>query len=154
MTLKIIDRKEGYDALRRTLFGGAPSQVLVGIQEEDGAEAHGRVTFIDVAVWTHMGTKNSPARPFLSGWFDKNKGTVEKWIVALMPSLTSGKRTKEQILDIIGLRIVGEIQKTMTGVGIPPANAASTIRKKGSSTATVEDGILRSKITHVVKKAT
>lgn len=154
----MTERREGYDALRKTLFGGAPAQVLVGIQEEDGGQPHGTrgATLLQVAIWNEFGTKYAPSRPFLRGWFDKseNKVKAEAWLVALMPSVISGKRTIPQVLDILGQKIVGAIQQTMTGDGIPPPNAPSTIAKKGSSTATVEDGILRAKITHVVKRAT
>lgn len=157
MSVKITDRRDGYDTMLQNLFGGKKARVLVGITEEDGAQGHGNnaYTLLQIAVWNEFGTKKAPARPFLRGWFDKeeNRQRVEKWLVALMPSIVSGKRTQAQVLDIIGLKIVGEIQKTMTGAGIPPANAEATIRKKGSATATVDTGVLRSKITHVVKDA-
>lgn len=139
--------------MKRTLFGDKKSSVKVGITQEHGGEQHGRATILQIAIWNEFGTKYAPARPFLGGWFDKdeNKAQAEKWLVALMPSVVSGKRTKEQVLEILGLKIVGEIQKTMTGPGIPPPNAQATIQKKGSATATVDTGVLRAKITHVVE---
>lgn len=145
--------------MRESLFGGGKkARVLVGITEETGGQQHqvgDPTTVLQIAIWNEFGTKYAPARPFLRGWFDnaENKARAEKWLAALMPSVISGKRTKEQVLDILGFKIVGEIQKTMTGPGIPPPNAESTIRKKGSSTATVDTGAMRAKITHVVKDA-
>lgn len=148
------DTDNGYAAMRKNLF--APNtRVLVGITQEVGAEPHGipgrrSSTILEIAIWNHFGTEHVPQRPWLSDWFDKNKGKAETWLIALMPSVISGKRTKEQVLNILGLRIVGDIQKVMTQ-GTPPPNAESTIRKKGSSITLIDNGVLRGKITHVVR---
>ena len=154
MAIRVTDRRVGYDKLREAIFGPS-ARVLVGITEENGSQQHkpgSEATVLQIAIWNEFGNGlNSPERAPLRSWFDQNQATVEKWLIALMPSFLRGARTQAQILDILGLKIVGAIQKTMTGAGLPPPNAPSTIARKGSSTATVEDGILRSKITHVVK---
>jgi|SRR5581483_8976961 len=157
MAIRIKDTDNGYQAMRRNVFGKGKSRVLVGITEEVGREQHaeGRAaTVLQIAIWNEFGNGlHSPERSYLRSWFDSNKTAAEDKLSAMMPALLAGEITKEQLLDRLGLWIVGEIQKTMTGDGIPPPNAPSTIAKKGSATATVEDGTLRSKITHVVRRA-
>lgn len=103
-------------------------------------------TVLDIANINEFGGGNVPSRSFIRAWFDSNREKMNKMILAIMKAVVKGKYTPDQALEILGLRWVGEIQARI-GKGIPPANAASTIRKKGSSKPLIEQGILRSAIT-------
>lgn len=159
MAVTIKDNRARYEAVRRNLFEHEV-QVLVGITEHTGRQLHGGdrgvvsgTTLLEIAIWNEFGTKHIPERSFLRSWFDKetNKIRVQKWVVALMPSLLNGRKTKEQILNQIGLKIVGEIQKNIVA-RIPPPNAPVTIEEKGSDVPLVNTGVLRSSIQHVVRR--
>jgi hypothetical protein len=67
-----------------------------------------------------------------------------------MRTVIEGKRTSDQVLEILGQRAVGQIQERIAS-GIAPANAPSTVAKKGSSTPLIDTGVLRSSITYQVK---
>ena len=51
----------------------------------------------------------------------------------------------------LGLRVVGDVQKTISA-GLTPENAKSTIKAKGSSKPLVNTGAFRQSITHEVRK--
>jgi hypothetical protein len=103
----------------------------------------------DVATWAEFGI-GQPERSFLRAWFDANQARCKTALSRLAKSVLDGKRTKEQALETFGLWAQGEIQKRIAE-GIDPANAASTVAKKGSSTPLVSTGQLRSSITFKVE---
>jgi len=151
MPVRITDNRWRYDRMRRNLFGTRKT-VLVGITEEAGAKTHhGDVTVLMVAIWNEFGTQNAPSRPILRGWFDGNKAKAEQWLLQLAERIITGELTREQALKLLGAIVVKDIKRSMSGLGIPPPNALSTIKRKGHSTATVEDGTLRDAMTYVVK---
>jgi hypothetical protein len=54
------------------------------------------------------------------------------------------------MLDTIGAQAVGFCRDAIAN-GIAPANAPSTIKRKGSATPLIDQGHLRNAITHVVE---
>jgi len=156
LTLKDTDR--GYAALVARVFAAAKEKptISVGLLEGDGAQPHGEkdvdeaVTVLQVAIWNHFGTDNIPARPFITAWFDESESALRADLVVLMQSVVRGERTSAQILELMGQRCVAQIQARMAE-GVPPPNAPSTIKAKGSSTPLVNEGILRSSVSYRVE---
>ena len=66
-----------------------------------------------------------------------------------MQSVIAGKRTKDEVLELLGQQCVGQIQERISE-GIDPPNAPSTIRQKGSSTPLIDTGALRSAVNYRV----
>lgn len=54
------------------------------------------------------------------------------------------------MLDQMGARAAGYCKEAIE-TGIAPANAPSTIKRKGSATPLIDKGILKNAITHVVE---
>lgn len=150
MTSSVRDSDRGYKALLARLVGHKKKpRVEIGILEADGEKAHdGGVTVADVATWAEFGTETEPERSFIRAWFDEHEHQVRDDIAKLM---RGGKRTADQVLEIVGLRAVGQIQARIAA-GVPPPNAPSTIARKGSSTPLIDTGQLRSSISHRVDK--
>lgn len=150
MSAKVSDVDHGYKALLARLTGHARApRVSIGILEADGGKPHpGGVTVADVAAWAEFGTETEPERSFLRAWFDEHEHEVRADIAKLM---RGGKRTPAEVLEIIGLRAVGQIQQRIAS-SIPPPNAPSTIARKGSSTPLVDTGLLRSSISSKVEE--
>lgn len=117
------------------LFGAAPP---VTIEDE-------LLTVIQVATWMEFGTEDVPARSFIRSWFDENEAKLRQELQTLMVTVISGKRTKEQILEILGQRCVASIQERISA-GIAPENSPRTVARKGSSTPLIDTGQLRSSI--------
>jgi hypothetical protein len=153
MAAEIKDVDHGYKALVERVFGFQKPVIDVGILE-DGPHGDDDVTVLQVGIFNEFGTANAPARSFIRAWFDENEGQLRADIAVLMESVIAGKRTKEQILELIGQRAVAQIQARMA-TNIPPPNRPSTIKRKGkggSTTTLIDTGILRSSITYKVKE--
>lgn len=160
--MAVTVKDSGYNALVKRVIGMKPVTIRTGILEKDGAKPHGvdgddSLTVIQIAVWNHFGTTNAdgswrvPPRPFITSWFDAHEGELRKKLVILMRSVIAGKRTREEILNLMGQYCVGQIQQEIAD-GVPPPNAPSTISKKGSSTPLVDHGVLRSSISYDIQE--
>jgi hypothetical protein len=151
----------GYDALLKRVFGFGHPTVVMGILEADGAKAkkpwpeeaevEPGLTVIDVANWMEFGTDDDPPRSFIRKWFDEASPKMREDFVKLMQSVVRGTRTKEQILELLGQRAVGEIQARISA-GIDPPNTLATRKRKGSSKPLIASGQLRSSITYAVRE--
>ena len=149
-TLKQTDN--GYAALVKTVFGFAKPVVTIGIHEKEGLAqyANGK-TLLDIANINEFGSDDGhvPSRSFVRAWFDSAEPALRQEIARLMEGVLDGSYTKEQILDLIGIKASGEM-KANIAQGVPPPNAPRTIQLKGSSTPLVDTGVLRSSITYEV----
>lgn len=86
-----------------------------------------------------------PARPWL------NPGVAsgnDEYLNIITTTLEKGG-TPEQALNKVGVVAVGKVQKYMTDLRSPP-NAASTIKKKGSSNPLIDNGHLRASVTYKI----
>lgn len=151
MATTIRDTDHGYKALVERVYGFAKPSIDVGILAEDGSEVHGDddVTIIAVATFNEFGTESIPARSFIRDWFDTAEPKLRQDLVTLMQSVIAGKRTKDEVLELLGQQCVGQIQERISE-GIDPPNAPSTIRQKGSSTPLIDTGALRSAVNYRV----
>ena len=153
----IKDTDKGYKALVARLYGFARPRIDVGILEAEGGkpEVDSAMTVLEVAIINEFGgidangNEHPPARSFIRAWFDEREASLRQDLTVLMQSVVKGARTKEEILELLGQRCVGQIQSRIAD-GVPPPNRPSTIRKKGSSTPLVDHGTLRSSITYRV----
>lgn len=150
---KVKDVDKGYKRLMvraKDLARVAP--VRVGVHPDEGQQHYADgVSVIDVAIWNEFGTETIPERSFIRAWFDLNRDKVKLSIERMMQAVMAGKYTKDQALNLLGLRWVAEVQKRMSE-GIPPPNAPSTIAKKGSDKPLIDTGQLRSSIKHTIGK--
>lgn len=156
----VRDTDHGYNDLVRRLYGMRKAKIKVGILSGDGAE-QGRVdnpaeTLLLVAICNEFGTtdpvtgeEHIPERSFIRAWFDEAEPKKREELTTLMREVVAGRRDKDDVLELLGLRCVGEIQERIA-TSIPPPNAASTVRRKGSSTTLINHGQLRAGITHKV----
>lgn len=153
----VQDVDKGYAELVKRVFGMAKTKtrIDVGVLEGKADEPHGgedvdqAVTVLQVAIWNEFGTERIEARSFIRGWFDENEANLRRELVTLLQLVVAGQRTKEQVLEMLGMRAVGQIQARIAA-GISPPNKPSTVAAKGSSTPLIDTGTLRSSITYRV----
>lgn len=144
MAAKVSDTDKGYAKLVERVFGlHTKARIDVGVL--DGDAPHGAVTMGELAAWMEFGTETIPERSFIRAWFDAAEPHLREDLRKLMESVVAGKRTKEEALELLGMRAVGQIQERISA-GVPPENAPSTIAKKGSATPLIDSGALRSSI--------
>lgn len=148
MTVK--DTDHGYRDLVKRIYGLKKPKVAVGIFAADGDQAaDGGTTLIEVAVWNEFGTGSTPARSFIRAWVDENQTKIKEVLFRLLKAVIAKRLTKVQALEQFGLWMQGGVQQRIAR-GIAPANAPSTIAKKGSSVPLIDDGQLRTSITFAV----
>lgn len=147
MKTKVTDR--GYAALVKRVYGLKKPKIKVGIFAEE-SHKDSDLTVLEIAVIQEFGTDKIPARSFLRAWFDENREKCHEAVARMMKAVIAGKYTKEQALELLAQRFVGEIQRRIAQ-GIPPPLAPSTVARKGSSTPLIDKGQLRSSITYVVE---
>jgi hypothetical protein len=124
-----------------------PLSITVGVHSGEGSATYeDGATVLEVAIWNEFGTSRIPARSFLRAWFDENRDEAKELWEALLKQVALGKITREVAIERFGLHCVGQIQERIAS-NIPPPNADSTVKRKGSSVALIDTGQLRSSIT-------
>ncbi|ARD61146.1 hypothetical protein Y71_14910 [Kosakonia radicincitans DSM 16656] len=129
----------------------AKRRVLVGLPAGSGNYEDGAPLVVIGAV-QEFGSANGliPERSFLRVPLRQNQDNIKKGFRALSGKVARGEITAFQMLDQIGARAAGYCQDAISA-GIEPANAPSTIARKGSATPLIDTGTLRQAITHVVE---
>lgn len=94
---------------------------------------------------TQPHTINIPARPWLEPGV---ANATEEILLNIQDGMEAGQ-SMDQILEVVGVTAVGKVKVYMTDLKTPP-NAASTIRKKGSSNPLIDTGAMRQSVTHKV----
>lgn len=149
--MSITDKDTGLKALLARCKASKLA-ITVGVHEAEGAGAYeGGATVADVATWNEYGTKNTPARPFISGWFDANQADIRAKLKSAGDKIFQGA-DPVATLDVTAQYFAGKVQQGISA-GVPPPNADSTVRQKGSSKPLIRTGQLRSSIRgHVVTR--
>jgi hypothetical protein len=86
-----------------------------------------------------------PARP----WLEPGVQQATPLILEAIEAGLSADQPMDQILETVGVIAAGEVKVYMTQLRTPP-NAASTIRRKGSSNPLIDTGAMRQSVTHQV----
>ena len=111
---------------------------------DDKAEGSDDLTVADVAMFNEFGL-GVPERSFIRAWYDEQLEENKAKFRKLQAAVLRDELTQEQAFKQLGLVFVGDIQRRISN-GIPPANAESTIARKGSSTPLINTGQLRSAV--------
>lgn len=114
----------------------------------------GRLVFMRVGSPFTMGVTDPhpiviPERSFIRSTIDRNLRRYQKLTRTLGGKIYEGKLKRPQALDLLGLKVVADMQSTITR-GVPPPNKASTVRRKGSSKPLVYRRFLLRSIKHKV----
>lgn len=94
---------------------------------------------------TKAHTINIPARP----WLEPGVASATPEVLLTIQDGMEAGQSMDQILEAVGVVAAAKVKVYMTELKTPP-NAASTIRKKGSSNPLIADGHLRQSVTHKV----
>jgi len=88
---------------------------------------------------------NIPARP----WLEPGVASATPEVLLTIQDGMEAGKSMDQILEAVGAVAAGKVKVYMTDLKTPP-NAASTIRKKGSSNPLIDSGAMRQSVTHKV----
>ena len=150
--VRITDVDHGYKVLMESVAGlSEPTSIAVGVLERDAQTEDGAVTVLDVGTWNEFGTVGIPSRSFIRDWVDGNRKRAQGILKKLLQRVIAGELTEDAALEQFGAWSKGEIQARIAR-GVPPPNAASTVKRKGSSTPLIDTEVLRSSIDYEVRK--
>jgi hypothetical protein len=162
MARRVRDIDRGWKKLQKLLSAQAVNHVAVGFVGSLAAAQHGDdgITVAEVALTNEFGeTRTSksgtpiviPARSMVRAAFDRNRPKYEAMTARLAPAIVRGQITVEQALDALGVAAKADVVKRIND-GVPPPNAPSTIRRKGSSHTLIDQGQLKASATYEKRK--
>lgn len=121
---------------------------IVGDGATDVAEGQ-QASTVDIALWNEFGTDHIPERSFIRKPFEANRQKYLKALNELLPKVVNKQMTIIRALKLVGLAMATDMKKAiLSGSGIPPPNAPSTIAAKGSSRPLVDTGHLVQRISY------
>lgn len=129
-------------------------EITVGVHSDDANHTHGSgegTTIGDIATWMEFGTQTVPQRSFIRGWFDERQDFIASTLRTQFQQVLDGKRPIEQAAERAALALEADVKQRILE-NIPPPLRPATIKRKGSSLALVDQGILRNAIRAIVKR--
>lgn len=157
MAPRVRVKDHGYNALMARMAGAARKRgvVTVGIHEAEGSAPEGDsgLSVAEIAALHELGLGGQEERSFIRAYVDENEAEINEDLQKIVRGLVKGTvSTTEQGLERFGLKTVGGMQKRISDGGVHPEDKPATVARKGSSIPLLDDGILRSSITHKVEK--
>jgi len=151
----IIDRDSGYkDFMANVQKMVNEPHVKVGILGTSGRESvEGGFTVVDIASVNEFGSESRkiPERSFIRSTIDTRRNRIWGYAYKMMGLYIEGKITIDQALGRIGELVKSNILQTINDF-TSPANAPSTIAKKGSSHPLIDTGRMKGAINYEVTK--
>lgn len=132
--------------------------LLIGIQSDAGVHPDSDFTYANIGATHEFGTKRAgagnrvfiPARPWLNPTMTEGKKDFEVFQDKLANQMLNGKLTLEDLMDRLGLKIQSAMRAKVSS-NIAPPNTIMTIKRKGSTRTLIDTGLLRSKISYLMR---
>ena len=137
------------------------AKVKVGVLSDDnkGGMHHpgSSLTVAEIAAILNWGTEDGriPPRPVLEPAFDKHLEELSRMGREMMEKVLLGEMALDRALNIMGAFLTNACKRLITdGEGVPPPNAPSTIRQKGSERTWVDTGRVLNAFTWSIEQRT
>lgn len=141
--VRFRDRDKGFKKRMETLAKHPHVIASVGVHSEEGSASEGDgLTVMDVAEFNEFGRY---ARPVISVYADENRDVKIREMANRASAGLARNIPIAVSIDQVAQAMAGEIQARISG-GVPPANAPSTIARKGSNTPLIDTGQYRASI--------
>jgi len=133
--------KQFLSRVRRALSG--PKRVKVGFPAGKASS-----DVVARATYNEFGTSRGiPERPFMRNAMADNRGDYGDMARASARAIVKGSLDMPRALDLLGKRAVDDIKGSIDS-NIGPANAPSTIKRKGSSGTLRDTSEMKNSVTH------
>lgn len=154
MTFGLVDDASEWKKLRKRLTEETRnSYARVGVLGTDAGEERDGISQARLLAvhefGADTGTTRIPERRPLRGTFDEHRPEYEALVKKGVQGIIDGKTSAEKLLDIVGQKMVADIQRRVRE-GVEPANADSTVEKKGSDKPLIDTGTMLNSITYDV----
>ncbi len=138
--------REAREAIEKALNDFMTKEfVTIGIHEDAGQHESDNITNAQLGAIQEFGTEHIPARPWLNPGVQS--GNAE--YIQMITEAIKNQSPLKSVLEQVGVVAVGKAQLYMTQLKTPP-NAASTIKRKGSSNPLIDTGALRQSVSFKV----
>jgi len=128
-------------------------RVVVGIIGKKSKRKEGKVDNVGLAIIHEFGSGHIPARPWIRPPLYTHHDELTKELVKIWESCKDGKGDPSKKLNALGSLAASLVKNYVTqGDGIPPPNAPSTIKRKGSSRPLVDTGAMVNAVTWEVRE--
>lgn len=133
----------------------SPPEVRVGVFADKGgatvADESG-LSNVEKAAIHELGAPeaNIPERSFLRSTMTQHSAEYASMITKLVPKMLSGTLTAEQAFNVIGAKIVADVNRKVRVEGVGPPLQPETIARKGSSRALIDTASMIQSVTWVV----
>lgn len=146
---RYVVKDKGYRKALATIREVATGYITVGIHGDQVTKDG--VALALVASANEFGTKDGhvPERSFIRSTLDTKRPELVQVRNRALKQVVAGRISVRTGLGLMGAFLKGEIQATIAS-SVPPPNAPSTIRAKGSSVTLIDTGQLRQGIDYQV----
>ena len=151
---KVTDTDKGWKRLRRVIFGASRPEVTVGVHGAEKGRTEGAINNVGLAAIHEFGSRlaSIPERSFIRLTVDEKLKSWERLLTKLGGSLYALELSTEQALNIVGLRMASDMQRTINKQpsvwdDLKPA----TIARKASNKALIDTRELLKSIKHQVR---
>lgn len=127
---KVIRKKgaKSFEELRQIINGIDGKEMRAGWFESARYDDNTPVAF--VASIQEFGAKGIPPRPFMRPTVSSKKQDWKNIVAQGLQSVVDGNITMEDLLDILGLNVAGEIRKAISQVNSPPLSPVTLALRK------------------------
>ncbi len=139
-----MDVDKGFNKIFHNLNKLKNIELQVGIFDEDIA-SYAQAN--EYGTISKLGNKHIPPRPFMKTAFNAKDGWKKEIHDAI--NATSLGEDFQKIIALLGEIAVNDIKLSISD-NIPPPNAPSTIKKKGSSRTLIDSGKMRNSVTYKI----
>ena len=161
MKFTVTEKDRGWKALfeRLEVLKKHDVNVRVGIFSDEkggGEEREGGLTNVEIAAVHEFGAPeaNIPERPFIRSTFDAYKQEYAEMVTKVLRGVIEGKLGVKQALDLVGAKMVADINKVVRQTQGPAYGFAplkpETIDRKGSSRPLIDTGRMIAAVTWAV----
>lgn len=157
---KITDVDRGWLDIKNEVKKAKGAAVRIGVLQdsgmameraEDGSIVGSETTLAQVAYYNEFGTSQGiPERPFIRSTADENRAAYTKRAKKEFAAVFAGRTNVNNALERLGAMAQGHVRKKIKTLK-SPANAAETIRRKGSSNPLIDTSTMLKSIDYEVK---
>ncbi len=136
-------------ALSKILDSLDAPMITVGIHEDAADPPEGEINMATLGAIQDLGNDRIPARPWLQPGLEVGAEDYTKIMEDAVAQAVEDGSGMDQAMNQVGLLAVGNVQQFMTELK-SPANAESTIKRKGSANPLIDEGLMRSSVTYKI----
>lgn len=137
-----IDKDNGFKALRAAVRG-ASGTIQIGVNENLHLNADGTydLTNAELGAIHEYGTEHVPQRSFLRAWVDERQDEIKAKVAYSLRSTLEYGAPWAEVMGDFGKWAVEQVRQRIKN-GLEPANAESTLKRKGSDKPLIDSGQL------------